>query len=276
MGGGGSDDFSAKQAEIERKKQRGRDALNVSFGVGPTSGAPDRDDFMKVTNVAGSTGGITYGENGRPIDNTYVGEPVVTFDQEAYDKALNEYNTGSGEAQKNKVARDALYDTVRTNAFDAGKRGFDEKKENAARDLKFALFAQGLNGGSVDVDQNATLGRTYNDGILNLGAKADSVRNDLNSSDEQTRLGLLQSIDAGMDQGSAVSSAINQLKVNSDRAAAGAQGTSLGDLFADAGLLYTKSNAARGAQDANTWWQNNYRPPSMKPGGSSGIVTSTG
>ena len=122
----------------------------------------------------------------------------------------------------------------------------DEKSTSAARDLKFALFAQGLNGGSVDLDQNATLGRTYDQGVLDLGAKADAAKTDLRSSDEQTRLGLLQSIDAGKDQNSALSSAIGQLRVNSDRAAANAQGTSLGDLFADAGLLYSKSNAARG------------------------------
>jgi hypothetical protein len=55
-------------------------------------------------------------------------------------------------------------DTVRQNAFDAGKRGLDESRTNAERDQKFALFAQGLNGGSVDIDQGATLGRTYDKG----------------------------------------------------------------------------------------------------------------
>jgi hypothetical protein len=178
-------------------------------------------------------------------------------------------------AAKNKAARDALYGTVRKNAFDAGKRSLDESRDNAARDQKFALFAQGLNGGSVDIDQGATLGRTYDKGLLDLGSKADAARTELETNDENTRLGLLQSIDAGMDQGSALSSALNQMKTNSDRAGAEAQGTTLGDLFAGSGLLYTKSNLARGKQDAGDWFASNYGGARPKNAGSNGIVTQT-
>jgi hypothetical protein len=156
------------------------------------------------------------------------------------------------EAAKNKAAREALYSTVRDDAFTAGKRKLDETKDSAARDLRFTLFGQGLNGGSVDVDENAKLGRTYNSGLLDLGGKADAAAADLRNNDEQTRLGLLQSIDSGLDSGSAISSSLNQLKVNSDRAAAAGQGTDLGDLFGNAGLLYSKSQAARGQSGART------------------------
>lgn len=178
----------------------------------------------------------------------------------------------SAEAERNKAARDALYGTVRTNAFDAGKRRIDEQKTTAARDLKFALAAQGLRGGSEDVNQNALLGRTYDQGVLDLGAKADAARADLQASDENTRLGLLQSIDAGMDQGSALSSALAQLKNNNDSAAAAATGTNLGDLFGSAGLLYSKSNAARGKQAGSAYWGSMYGNPNQA---SNGIVTKT-
>ena len=124
------------------------------------------------------------------------------------------------ESAANKAARDELYSTVRQNAFDAGKRRLDESQTDAKRNLKFELFAKGLGGGSVDVDQNALLDRTYNQGVIDLGAKADTVRNNMRSSDESTRLNLLQSIDAGMDQGSALSSAIAQMRNASDEAAA--------------------------------------------------------
>lgn len=238
MGGGGDGGYSEQQAKTEAQKQKARDALNLIFGVEPTGGtAPARSDF-------------TTGAYSRFIGDGQSETSPGVFDQAGYDKALTDWNGRGSEAAKNKAARDALYGTIRQNAFDTGKRGFDENKDKAARDLKFTLFAQGLNGGSVDVDQNALLGRTYDKGLLDLGAKADAAKTDFANSDEQTRLGLLQSIDAGMDQGSALSSALNQAKINSDRAAASAQGTSVGDLFADAGLLYTKSNAARGRADA--------------------------
>lgn len=243
MGGGGGDDYTRRQASQEQEKQRARYALNAAFGSTPGT-APNPDDF---------------------------------YDRDSYQRALQAYNEALPQVGKNKAALDKLYAGVRSNAFDAGKRAFDETRDSAARDLKFALFAQGLNGGSVDVDQNALLGRTYDKGMLDLGAKADLVKADMRGNDEQTRLGLLQSIDAGMDQSSALTSALQQMRVNADKAAAQAQGTTVGDLFADAGLLYTKSNAARGRQAADQWWMNNY-PSGLgrrNAGVATGIITQT-
>lgn len=232
---GGGDSFEAQNAAAERKKQTARDALNIQFGVAPTN-APTVADFTHV---------IGGGPSGSGQDATF--DPFVTgFDQAGFDAATAANAGAADEAAKNKAAREALYGQVRTDAFNSGSRRLDEQKASAARDEKFALFGQGLNGGSVDVDENAKLGRTYNQGVLDLGGKADATAADLRGNDETTRLGLLQSIDAGLDQGSAISSSLNQLKVNSDRAAAEGQGTALGDLFGDAGLLYTKSQAGRG------------------------------
>lgn len=263
MGGGGDGGFAQNQAAQEAKKQAARDALNRVFGV--AGSAPNRADF--TTTTPGTTGGsyVMQGDNevfipGNPTPAT------ETFDQAGYDAALAAYNS----AGPNKAAREALYDKIRSDAFNAGRRAFDEDYADAARQNRFALFAQGLNGGSADIDENALLARTRDRGLLELGAKADAARAGVEGNDEQTRLGLLQSIDAGMDQGSALSSALSQMRVNSDRAAADAQGTDIGDLFADAGLLYTKSNLARGQQDAMDWWKNNYRQPKKS---STGIVT---
>lgn len=176
--------------------------------------------------------------------------------------------SGSETGNANKAAREALYSDIRDNAFTAGKRGLDEAKDKATRNNNFALFAQGLNGGSEDIDQNALLGRTYDQGLLDLGAKADSAKTEFKTGDEQTRLNLLQSIDAGMDQSSAISSAINQQKNNLDQASATAQGTNLGDLFATSGALYTKSQAAQGKNDALNFWSN-YNQLGGRSGGAS-------
>jgi hypothetical protein len=271
MGGDGTD-FQAQAAQQELQKQRARDALNLQFGVAGSAPAPTLADFTKYT--AGPT--VTQ-DNPSGGDSQVAGPLIPIYDQAGYDAALAAWNNQGGEAAKNKAAREALYGTVRNDAFTAGKRGLDENKEKAGRNLKFTLFGQGLNGGSVDVDQNAQLGRTYNQGVLSLGAKADAAAADLRGNDETTRLGLLQSIDAGLDQGSALSSSLNQLKVNSDRAAAAGAGTTLGDLFADTGLLYDKSQAARGKTDAQTAWNSSYPSLTNKSSkGAGGIVSSTG
>lgn len=165
------------------------------------------------------------------------------------------------QAQQTKAGRDSLYQTVRDNAFNAGKTSLDEKYADAQRKNKFSLFAQGLNGGSEDVDQSALLGRTYNQGLLDLGSQADAAKSTLQGNDETSRLQLLNAINAGTDQSSALSSALNQMQTNYDTATANANGTNLGDLFATSGALYTKNNAAAGKQAATDWW-NTYNPVS--------------
>ncbi len=256
-GGGGSDDYSARAAETEARKAQARNALNVLFGVAPAASTQTQQG-----------GGV-----GRSIFDAATDREA---DPEAL--ALAQSSSLSDEAARNKTAREAIYQKVRDDAFAAGKRGFDERRDVAKRQNRFALFAQGLAGGSEDVDQNAMLQRAYNEGVLQLGAKADAAKTDMMSNDEQTRLGLLQSIDAGMDEGSAVSSALGQLKVNSDRAAAQAQGTAVGDLFADAGLLYTQSQAAKGRRDAMARYGSLFPRPASSSGsrGAAGTITSTG
>lgn len=256
-GGGGDGGYAQKQAQIEASKAAARSALNTKFG---SVEAPVRTNYTDPASLGDGVAGAVAGALGQPSA------------QSRYDKDLADYNT----SQANKSGRDAIYSDVRTNAFNAGKRGLDETRDKAQRQNGFSLFAQGLNGGSEDIDQNALLGRTYNQGLMDLGAKADSAKAGLQSADEQTRLGLLQSIDNGMDQGSAISSAINSMKNAGDKAAADAQGTNLGDLFANSGALYTRSQAAQGKAAGQDWW-NTYNSGASKGPSSArtGMTSST-
>lgn len=256
MGGGGDDGAQQRQEQIEAKKAAARNALNLQFGV---LSEPSRQSFTKTTEVADPNSEW----NGTTTQTVY--------DQAAYDAAMADYEA----AKARGTERDTLYQTVRDNTYTAGKRGLDETRDKAARKTKFELFARGLNGGSEDINQNALLGRTYSQGLMDLGAKADLAKSQFKGDDEQTRLTLLQSVDAGMDAGSASSSAMNQMRVNADRAAATAQGTSLGDLFAGSGLIYNQSQAAKGKQDGTAWW-NNYAPSrSSGMGARNGTITPT-
>ena len=223
MGGGGGDGgYQARQDAIDRDKAAARQRLNLLFGVAPTSSATTSGGAALVPGavVDALTGGGVSGSG------------------------------DAAEAAKNKAALDTLYSKVRSDAYAAGKTRLDEQRGTAGRNLKFELFARGLNGGSEDVNQNALLGRTYTQGITDLGAKADDVATQLKSDDEATRLGLLQSIDNGMDQQSAISSAIGQMKNSADRAASAATSTNLGDAFANAGLLYQDAQYAKGKASA--------------------------
>ena len=211
-------------------------------------------------------------------DGGYAAKQAQIEAQKAAARASLNEKFGEGDsatAAANKAGRESIYSTVRDNAYTAGKRGLDENRTSAKRNNGFALFAQGLNGGSEDIDQNALLDRTYNQGLLDLGAKADSAKANLQGADEQTRLGLLQSVDNGMDQSSAISSAINSMKSASDKAAADAQGTTLGDLFANSGALYTKSKAAQGVANGQNWWNTYNGGSGSSKTASSGMTSGT-
>lgn len=322
MGGGdnGAGDVRAQQAETEAKKQAARDALNLQFGIAPS--APDQRNFWHESKDSGWTanlanGGILSKESwgldplagnnllgsdsslnlfGNDISGSQLtpglgdqGTSVSLnpgdgwwLDQAGWDAAQKNYAYQQAIAAKNKSARDLLYSTVRDNAFTAGQRKLNDSRDQAQRDLKFELFAKGLNGGSVDVDQNALLGRNYGQGVLDLGAKADSTVADMRGADETTRLGLLQSVDAGMDQGTALSSALGQLKVNNDRAAAEAAGTAVGDVFGGTGALYNESMRRKGVADAQAafspylYGRYNTNPKPVSTKGAGGVITSTG
>jgi hypothetical protein len=268
----GSDDgdggFQERADAESAKKGAARNQVNALFGAAPTAPvgpAPNRDLFNRdYTTVSG---GET--RNDDVQHSTY-------FDQSGYDKAMADYTDAmnlGGKAASNKAARDALYGTVRDNAFNAGKRTLDEANADAQRKTKFALFDRGLNGSSLQDDQNALLNRTYNQGLLDLGSKADQTKADLAGNDEGTRLGLLQSLDAGMDQGSAVSSALGQMKVNSDKAASTQLGANIGDLFAGSGALYTQMQNNQAQERARNDFRNQYG--SLFAGAGQPIVTKT-
>jgi len=263
-GGGGGDGGYQERADAEAaRKQQARNQLNVLFGVAPTGGgpaAPDRQAFYK---------------QGGPVAED--GSMPGMFDEAGYNAAQAEYNSALGlgaEAERNKAAREALYGKVREDAFTAGKRQLDERRDEAARKTKFALFERGLNGSSQADDQNTLVNRTYQQGLLDLGARADGVRADLSGNDEQTRLGLLESLNAGTDQGSAISSALNQMKVASDKAAATAAGANLGDLFGDAGLLYNQNNVNNARIAARNSFNQQY--PGLTGQGSGPLYSRTG
>lgn len=275
MGGGGGDGgYGERQDKIDNDKAAARRQLNALFGVAPSGGSTVRqEDFWREVAVPGAVSSPDAESGG----SSNTAGMQWQFDQAGYDAALAAEKALGEEAAKNKTGLEELFGTVRTNAFNAGKTRIDEQKGQAARDLKFELFARGLDSGSVDVDQNALLGRTYTQGITDLSGKADTAATQLRGDNEAARLQLLQSIDSGMDANSALSSAMGQMKVNSDRAAADAIGTSVGDLFTNAALIYNQNRVAQGKQNpTNFWGTTTSGARSGSSGARSGVVTSAG
>lgn len=258
-GGSGKGDSGAEDraaADAARKASATAD-INRLFGVDTTKGvAPNRQDFVHTGASIGGT-------------------PVLQhFDQPGYDQALAAYNTRSGENDANAAARAKLYGDTRSASYDFNKNKLDTDRDTSERQLRFALARSGLFGGSTDVDQHALQQRAYDQGILDIGNQADAGVADLRSADENSRLGLISQVNAGVDAGSALSSGREQLSVNADRANAAARSAAINNLFQNIGLL--TDNSARTAGVLNA--RNQYNAPGafFPTRGSSGTIYQQG
>ena len=269
MGGGGGDGgYGARQDADEARKAAARARINELFGISTPAPAA-----ATSAQPIGPTTLLSRGFSPEMGDDDRFFQPEAPAPQQPAGSDLVGPATPSA-AETNRRGLEALYGKVRDDAFTAGTRALDEQRGDRQRNLRFELFARGLRGGSADIDQNARLDRAYTEGRARLGANADGLVSNLRANDEQTRLGLLQSIDSGMDQGSALSSALAQLRNNSDRATAEAQGQAFGDLLGTGADFYAGSQRARGQQRAQQFWGQQFpRPTTGTRQGAAPLIT---
>lgn len=249
MGGGNPGDGGAADRAAADRARKSHASADINRLFGEDTGIGETNPFPHA-----SLGG---GKN--LFDPEGTKEAAYNAAQKV---ALGESGT---EAAANKAAREKLYGDTRAASFDLNKTKLDQDREASSRELKFALARSGLFGGSTDVDQHALEQRAYDRGILDTGTMADTGVADLRSQDEQSRLGLLSQVNAGVDAGSALSSARDQLSINAARADAAARGNTIANLFNNIGLLYDRQNQGAGVLDARR----------LYPGGTGGATFST-
>lgn len=166
--------------------------------------------------------------------------------------------------------QDPRYQGIRDSVLGFQKSNLDRDREEAARKLKFSLLRTGNAGGSLQVDEGSKLNRTYDRGLLDATNLADQAAQSARSSDASTKLDLLGRVDSGLDQDAATASAAEQMRLAGDRATSQGLGTTLGNVFADAGLMFQTDAARRGMTDARKAFQSMF---STVPGSSGGSYT---
>jgi hypothetical protein len=120
----------------------------------------------------------------------------------------------------------------------------DRQKAIADRTLKFSLARGGLTGGSAAVDAGRTLRDDYTRGILDADQRTQAGVSDLRSSDQQSRLNLIQLANAGTDATSAATNAGAALRTNLAGAQQAGRANSLGDLFGNTADIYKRQQTA--------------------------------
>jgi hypothetical protein len=241
-GGGGGDGGAAARAAAEKERvAAGIQAINEVFGN--TKATPNAIDKAAYTTQAGY-------------------DAAVAAEQARVDK-LN------SAAQQ----REQLYSTV---AEDAKKKALlDIERERAIteRELNFALARNGLSGGSRDVDANKDVLDTAQQGILKASEIGLATANDARSNDERTRVNLINSIQSGLDSGSAIQSAYTGMANNANLARDNASAASLNGFF---DTLRANQNAAQYQQAVNSVIpqvknKTAYGAPSPARGGANGL-----
>lgn len=153
--------------------------------------------------------------------------------------------------------RNQIYDTVRGDTRGYFSKQLEEDRAAAARELGFMKARSGQVGSSAATDLDTEFNRRYDRGLLDVANRAESAATGLRAADEQARLGLIGRVSAGMDQGSATSSALSQLQSNLDAARSNASYGRLANVFADLIGLNNMAQTQAGAEDARRMYEQN-------------------
>lgn len=227
MGGksSGDDNGAAEQQRIKAEQDKAIARLNSLFGVADPTQLVDRNSFVspeyfELQQAAAARGGTVEGDGSE-------------FDQQGYDAALQK---AKAENDLIKSARNAMYQRVGDDVFNAKIPTLKKQYENAGSDLAINLARSGQRGGSLAVMQNSELDTNYNRGLTDLANLRQSTINNAKAADESSRLDLIGRIRAGMNQADAVNSASEQQRSNLAKAQDNALAQTVTDYFS--GMKY--------------------------------------
>jgi len=169
-------------------------------------------------------------------------------------KAVNKiFGVGDNTA---KTARDQLYSTVETDTRNYYANQLEEDRAAARRQIDFQKARAGTAGSSQGIDLDTEFQKRYDRGLLDVANRADTAASGMRTNDEQARLGLISKVAGGIDQGSAVSSAMAQLQSNLDNSRNEAMTGRMGNVFSDLIGGYTAGQTAAGIQQAKNQYGN--------------------
>lgn len=259
-GGGGSKSQERKAAAEEAARAQAREAVNRIFGIGsdePAPIAPNMEDFaiqpsgVSVNGLPGSygvvnntiTGTGSYGfghlNRGLPQEKKY--------DMAKYTAALNAFKDKQSKYKTTKQRGDERarqYRDTGDAVYNFNVKELDRNATREGRNLRFELARRGQTGGSNDIDQNQLFGELYDRGKLQARTAGDSASARLKAEDEQTRLNLINSINAGSDASTAISGANRALQNNLETVRSNALGEGIGNVFNDASIISAATRMA--------------------------------
>jgi hypothetical protein len=241
---GGDGGAAARQAAEDSRVAAAIQHINEVFGVSAaTPEAVDQNQFMIDAPVPVKTQPASFGMAGRSnqaqyptgmgsIFNLNAKTPVKKIlDTGRYNSAVQASRAKADRLNATAGDRENLYSKIGTDATNTALLDLDKERGVTERELNFMLARAGLSGGSRDIDVNRDVLDTYNQGVLKASNIGLSTANNARSSDDKTRVNLINSIRSGLDAGSATQQAYEGLRNNAKLAQDDANVASLDGFF---------------------------------------------
>lgn len=270
-GGAGGDGGAAQRDSAEAARRSSAiDKINSYFGVQPTAstvtqypdGTPvDPNNPRQVLVKSLPTPGYNQGNAEHGIGPL---NPMTAGGTRAA-PTVSVINPLGATATTNAAERAKLYDDTSQNVLDLNTQKLKEFATNAERDQRFGLARSGLSGSSQAVDADALFKRTYDQSVADASTKADQAALDFKTSDENSRLNLINQINAGGDANTAITGGVNALNLNAQNARTGAAGRLINNSFGDIAQQYAYGNSLAGQQQAAAIYGARFNPNAGGP-----------
>jgi hypothetical protein len=260
-GGGGDGGAAARKAAEDKRIAAAIKQLNQVFGVAnATPDSVDKNSFYTNAPVENSSTNNWMGNiNGTP---SY----TRVFDKAGYDAAVAAARAKADDLNAKSGQRQNLYSKIGQDATNVAMTDLNKERDITERELKFQLARNGLSGGSRDIDANRDILDNYQQGVLKASNLGTQTANDARSSDEKTRVNLINSIQAGLTAGDAVQQAYAGMSNNAASAQDAANATSLAGFF---DVLRSQQEKSQYQAGVNSTQQQTFTSPYSKTSKSS-------
>lgn len=165
-------------------------------------------------------------------------------------------------------ARTAQYDELGKATTDYYTNQLNEQQKQADRKLLFSLAQNGQVGGSVQADQNAQLGKEYDQGVLQATQLGQQAKAGLQASDTQEQANLIAAVQGGESGTQAATQAAEAMQSGLQTAQANAQTQALGNVFGDISTLYQNTQSANANRNGYLYGYGSVYSPSFGAGAS--------
>jgi hypothetical protein len=232
-GGGGDGGAAQRKADEDARVAAAIAKINEAMGVeNPTVETVDQSAFYTTKPAASVPANYNYNADSRiRIGHGTANRNVQVFDQAGYDAAVDAANSKAQATRDAFAKRAALYDTISKDVTSKAMVDLEKERAITERNLAFDLARNGLTGGSRDIDSNRDVLDTFQQGVLRAKEMGNTSATNARAADDNTRIKLINSVRAGLDQGSAVNQAYAEMRNNSTQAMNDASASNLVGFF---------------------------------------------